>query len=136
MWKYVVQLVKKKVIQTKKILLNKCQEFVKNKMLIARQELHSAQEAADNEQSNSSTDNYNTDKAMIQIEIEKYEGQLIEAQKLEKALKMINIDRNYEIVDLGSLVETNMGKYFLSIGLGKIVIDQDIIYAFQSDVFV
>jgi len=115
--------------QLKKNLFNQCQLFVKSRVLNAQQELHAAQEAAENEESSSAGDKYNTDRAMIQIEIEKYEKQLIEAQKLQKALKLINIERSYDYVDLGSLVETNIGTYFFSIGIGKIVIDQAIIYA-------
>jgi len=117
------------ISQLKKFLLDQCQQFVEKRISNARQELHAVREAVENEKSSSAGDKYNTDRAMIQIEIEKYERQLTEARKLEKAMNLISIERCYDNVDLGSLVDTNIGSYFFSIGMGKINTEEGWIYA-------
>jgi hypothetical protein len=48
-------------------------------------------------------------------------------------LSKINLNRAYPIVDLGGLIETDQGIYYLSIGLGKIEINAEIIYAISLD---
>jgi hypothetical protein len=48
-------------------------------------------------------------------------------------LSKINLNRAYPIVDLGGLIETNQGIYYLSIGIGKIEINSEIIYAISLD---
>ena len=67
-------------------LLHKCHEFVESRISNARNALDEAQQAANEETKSSAGDKYNTERAMMQIERDKHAAQLVEAQKLQKAL--------------------------------------------------
>lgn len=99
------------------------------RVLRTTSELHSLQNAANDETKSSAGDKYNTDRAMLHLDREKYVRQLNEAKKLDQTLHMMNIGKRTEKVELGSLVETTMATYFLSIPAGKLIIDDEIFYA-------
>jgi transcription elongation GreA/GreB family factor len=82
-----------------------------------------AQDAANEEMKSSAGDKYNTDRALMHIERDNHAKQLVEAQLLLKTLDGISIEKSSEQANLGSLVETTSGNYFLSISSGKISID-------------
>ena len=78
-------------------------------------------------------DKYETGRAMIQIEEEKAQTQLISTQQQLAALKQVDIERSYVQGCMGSLVHTNYGSYFIAAGIGRITIDQDIIYVISPE---
>ena len=71
----------------------------------------------------SAGDKFETSRAMMQAEEERSKVQLVKAVNLKNDLTQIDINRVSDRVILGSLVFTNQGNYFLSIGLGKILVD-------------
>ena len=107
----------------KSILFSKCRVYVQQRIDNARNAMISAQEAANDESKSSAGDKYTTDRAMMQLEKEKYVHQLDEATKLSKTMDILNIDRDTDQIELGSLVYTNNGIYFIAISLGKIKIE-------------
>jgi hypothetical protein len=48
-------------------------------------------------------------------------------------LSKINLNRAYPIVDLGCLIITDQDIYYISIGLGKVEINAELIYAVSLD---
>jgi len=106
-------------------LLNESDEKVK----IARQAVISARESRDGETKSSAGDKHETGRAMSQIELENSEVQLSKVVNLQIELSQIDIKKDYNRVELGSLVETNQGIYFISIGIGKVEIDDETYYA-------
>ena len=60
---------------------------------------------------------------MLQIEQANVRGQLKEAQEQKTALEKINPALSPSVIVQGSLIKTNRGYLFLSIALGKAVID-------------
>lgn len=52
-------------------------------------------------------------------------GHLIQQQN---EIARINLEKEYKKVEFGSLVITSEGNYFISIGIGKLVVDNNIYY--------
>jgi transcription elongation GreA/GreB family factor len=82
-----------------------------------------AQQAANEEGKSSVGDKYETGRAMMQIERDKAAQQLDEALKLQQILDQISLEKGMGKIVLGSLVITNSIKIFISIGLGKIIVE-------------
>ena len=100
-----------------------CQSLVQQKLDEAGKAMHAAQAAANEETKSSAGDKYETGRAMMHLEKEKLASQHAEALKLKKVIDQINPDRPTEKVELGSLVETSMGWFFVAIGLGQVKVE-------------
>lgn len=83
-----------------------------------------AKDSKQNETKSSAGDKYETGRAMMQIEQEKNEAQWQQAWHLKQVLDQIDIHSDYDKAMQGSLVITNQGVYFLSIGIGKVLLNQ------------
>lgn len=116
----------------KSALYRKCDEYVKQRIENAQNAMTSAQEAANDESKSSAGDKYTTDRAMMQLEKEKYAYQLAEAIKLSKIMVLLSIDKRFDQVALGSLVYTTTGIYFIAISLGKISIEGHDIFVISA----
>lgn len=93
------------------------------------QTLQSITESRNNETKSSAGDKYETGRAMMQMEEEKAKGQLMQAFQVQKELQQIDPLKKSNQVEIGSLVQTNKGTYFISIGMGKIKLDNGLFYA-------
>ena len=80
----------------------------------------SAEESRDNDTKSSAGDKHETSRAKIQTEIDQLSKQLINAQRQKNNLSIIDTNHLHSIADVGSLVETNKGYFFISIGWGRI----------------
>jgi transcription elongation GreA/GreB family factor len=85
--------------------------------------MHDAQQSANEESKSSAGDKYETGRAMMQIERDKAAQQLDEALKLKNTLEQISLQARSDNIMLGTLVITDSKKIFISIGLGKVTID-------------
>jgi hypothetical protein len=103
----------------KEALIKKCLELLNDKKAILEKNIELAQEASRDDTKSSAGDKYETTRAMMQIEIDTNKKRLLETQSLENILLGIDIKTPSKI-GLGSLVKTNQGTFFISIGLGQI----------------
>ena len=85
--------------------------------------LQDAFDATANESKSSAGDKHETSRAMAQLEQEKIGGQLIEMTKLHQILQRIQPSFVSDSVQLGSLVETSKGWFYISVGIGVLNID-------------
>jgi len=93
-----------------------------------KQQLVSLKEARDLETKSSIGDKHETSRARIQSEIDQNEIQLTNLLKLKSEINQINIEKEPDSAEAGSLVETNEGVYFISIGFGKLkVLDNEVL---------
>ncbi len=107
----------------KKQALAYCVELVADKIQSIKSNINAAQESANEETKSSAGDKYETGRAMMQLQIEKEQKRLLEAQNQEAVLKRIqNRQSPSDAVILGSLVQTNQGWFYISTGLGAIQI--------------
>lgn len=86
-------------------------------------------ESGSNETKSTAGDKHETALAMLQIEQAQVRGQLKDAQEQKAILEKINPDVSPVSIVPGSLIKTNQGYLFLSIALGKAVIDGIIVIA-------
>ena len=112
----------------KEVIVNHLVEIVNERIGNALKSIDLAKESRDNETKSSVGDKYETGRTMVQFELEKHNIQLLKAQQQKHKLSQINLQKKYNNVDFGSLVFTNHGNYFISIGLGKIEIGNESIY--------
>ncbi|BDC97752.1 3-oxoacyl-ACP synthase [Persicobacter psychrovividus] len=117
------------MINTKIALYHKCEAYVNDRIERSKADIQSAQEASNNETKSSAGDKYETARAMAQIEKEKALTQLSEAGKLRQALDMIIADKPMAIAELGSLVITTAGQFYMSISAGKLMLDGQVFFA-------
>ena len=109
-------------ISIKSLLYKKCAENIHQRINTLEQTLTSIEEARNQETKSSAGDKYETGRAMMQIEEEKSRTQLSQALAVKKELMRIDISTRTQKGKLGSLVITNKGKYFISIGIGKVIL--------------
>jgi hypothetical protein len=103
-------------------LLEKCLEYVDQRIENSRHAMRDAQNSANAEEKSSAGDKYETGRAMAQIEREKAAYQLEEALKLKSILRRINPMAKNSNATLGSLVITETSRFYISIGVGKVTI--------------
>jgi len=104
----------------KQALLNELDTKVHLRITIAQKAIDEAKESKEQETKSTAGDKHEVGRAMMQLEQEKNEMQLAKAKILESILFQINASTKNSKVCFGSLIVTNVGNYFLSIGLGKI----------------
>ena len=112
----------------KQSIANHIQFLLDDKIKEIQQAIHSAKDSRDNETKSSVGDKYETGRAMIQFELEKHTVQLQKAQQQKHKLSQINLQKEYNRVEFGSLIFTDHGNYFIAIGLGKIEIENETFY--------
>jgi transcription elongation GreA/GreB family factor len=80
--------------------------------------LNDALDSTANETKSTAGDKHETGRAMAQLEQEKIGSQIAEITKLKEILFRIQPEKTSTKVELGSLVETSTGIFFISIGIG------------------
>lgn len=88
-----------------------------------------AQAAANEETKSSVGDKYETGRAMMQAEKDKYARQLATTLASLRLLETINPQEGHQRVEAGSLVRTNEGLYYFSAPLGKVALDGEMFFA-------
>ncbi len=107
----------------KEVLYQHCLAYVQNRVKAIQDSLSSSQESANSETKSTAGDKHDTARAMMQLEVEQKSQQLMEAQKLNIGLSQINPDLKLATVQLGALVTTNNGIYYIAISIGKVAIN-------------
>ena len=95
-----------------------------DKKISATQDLiDSAREGQQGETKSSAGDKHETARAMAHLEQEKNARQLQQQLQLKQVLNKLPEDMSQDQVQFGSVVITNIAKYFLAIPFGKASID-------------
>lgn len=110
-------------MEIKEKLHKRCIQYVEDCISTAQGAIDHAKESANNDTKSSAGDKYETGREMMQQEIDRNRKQLEEARKLKLVLDLIDPFKNHETVLNGSLVTTNMGKFFIAISCGQLQIE-------------
>lgn len=116
-------------IAHKTALLQQLETLVAEKVTMATQAIASTKESRDGDTKSSAGDKYETSREMAQQELNRLEGQLGQARGLKAELARINPAKTTTIAELGSLVTTSQGHFFLSVGLGKVEVEGTVYFA-------
>ncbi len=109
-----------------------CMDYVEERINSARQAITAARESANDDTKSSAGDKYETGREMMQQEIDRNRKQLEESQKLKLVLEQIDSGKPTEVVQNGSLVSTNYGKFYISISRGQILVEDCNYFAVSS----
>lgn len=107
----------------KELLHKQCASYVQAKIDNAKEGIDEAQKASQQETKSSAGDKYETGRAMIQQEINRNTGLLTEAKLLMGTLNQISTAGSSATADIGSLVVTNKGSFYIAISAGTLKID-------------
>lgn len=116
----------------KKLLYQKCVDYVNQRLETVEKMIQSHQKSLVSETKSSAGDKHETGRAMLQLEMEKAGQQLSSIQKMKETLAKINPSKQSNLVSLGSLVETNLGNYYLSISAGQLTIQKETFFAIST----
>ena len=81
----------------------------------------------------SAGDKHETGVAMAQLEQEKLRYQIQEFQKMQDVVRKINPSKTNSKINLGSLVETDKGWFYISVGLGPLTFEEQVIFAINPE---
>jgi transcription elongation GreA/GreB family factor len=82
-------------------------------------------ESRDAETKSSAGDKHETSRSKIQTEIDQLSKQLYQLLKQKNKLTTIDIHHNHNVADIGSLIKTDKGYFFISISWGRILIQDE-----------
>ena len=98
-------------------------QVIQDKVAMLQKVLNDLKESGANETKSTAGDKHETALAMLQIEQANTRAQLKEILNQQAALEKINPELSVNTVLNGSLIKTSRGYLFMSIALGKAVVD-------------
>ena len=104
-------------------------DVINSKVLMLQQTLADLKESGSNETKSTAGDKHETALAMLQIKQANTRGQLEEALQQRSVLTAINPDINTIKILQGSYVKTNKGNFYISVALGKLIINGETVMA-------
>jgi transcription elongation GreA/GreB family factor len=113
-------------------LFEQCVNYVEQRIAAAQLEIDYAQASANAEEKSSAGDKYETGRAMAHLERDKAAQQLQEAIKLKASLAQVNSSASKEVIELGSVVTTTQGNFYLAISAGKLQVNDLQIFALST----
>jgi transcription elongation GreA/GreB family factor len=113
----------------KDLLLQKCIEFVSQKIKTIEHSILELRLAASSETKSSVGDKYETGRAMIQLEIEKNAAQLKVWQHQLLELQPIDSNKKSNRVEFAAIVKCTNANYFIAQACGKFIVDNESYFA-------
>jgi transcription elongation GreA/GreB family factor len=113
------------LINIKHAIQEKILKKIQEKLDELRHALFDTQRSANEETKSSAGDKYETGRAMAHLEIEKLALQIREKELAIQALTKIPTDRITKHVEVGSVVQTSAGLFYLSVQAGEIEVNGD-----------
>ncbi|RXK52361.1 hypothetical protein [Aquirufa rosea] len=111
-------------IDIKKQLLEEIQLRIEQNIQEAQVAYEQAKESRDSDTKSSAGDKYETGREMMQREMDKCSAVIDQNKHSLQIILKLPSNRSYLQVDKGALIETNMGIYYMLIGLGKMILEQ------------
>ena len=108
----------------KEVVYNKIKENIDYRIKKLQQAINLQKESLKTVSESTAGDKHNTSRAMMHIEEEKLNNQLAQLIKLKKLINTINPNKKTLSITLGSLIETNYGWLYISVPLGKLILDE------------
>ncbi len=116
----------------KKVVHQEALKVVNAKLAEIQSDFDALQESLLSQTKSSAGDKHETGRAMAQLEQEKLSRQLIETRKTIEGLRKIDPAQSSETIGFGSLVKTDRGYFFLSVGIGQVIIDNSTVFCITA----
>ena len=117
-------------LELKKNLVEECKRQQQKVIDNLRQEMAEAQQSAN--EYGAPRDRYDSFRMQMLRKKDMFGQQLDKAQNELYALEKINLKKEINTAEYGSVIITDTQKYFISIGLGKIVFNDEIYFAISA----
>ena len=114
----------KVAMKLKQKIYNHYLQLIHDKVAMLQKTLNDLKESGANETKSTAGDKHETALAMLQIEQANTRTQLQEVLNQQAALEKINPNIHADIILNGSLIKTNRGYLFMSVALGRAVVDE------------
>lgn len=108
---------------TKKSVHETVVQLVQEKQFRIQQEFDALQESLTTETKSTAGDKHETGRAMTQLEQEKLSHQLGEIRKTLEGLHRIDPENTHTTITFGSLIETDRGWFYISVGIGAVAVE-------------
>jgi transcription elongation GreA/GreB family factor len=116
----------------KEAVFKQLKELLSQQIEALEQEVKSIKEARNSDTKSSAGDKFETGRAMMQMEMDKYESGLIKTQRFLLDLEQMETASVQKKIGLGALIITNFETYLLGIPFGKITINQKDVYVLST----
>ncbi|HAK29296.1 MULTISPECIES: 3-oxoacyl-ACP synthase [Sphingobacterium] len=102
----------------------------KERITMIESALETARDSSNDDTKSSAGDKYETSREMIQQDINRYQKQLVEANKdLQQLISIESLSNDViDVVILGTLVQTNVGLYLIATSIGAVKIGTNNIF--------
>lgn len=116
----------------KEIVYQELSRIIEERISRIQTSITDSQNAMKRETKSSAGDKHETGRAMAQLEQEKLGKQLINNIQLREGVSRIEIAEPHTSIAFGSLIHTNMGYFFLSVGIGQITVDSTDVFCMTA----
>jgi len=113
---------------TKKEIHRFVEEFVQSRIDSSLDQLNELQQSKEGDTKSSAGDKFETSREMLQQEEDKIKRMLLQGYKMKQDLDALNPEENKPTIGAGSIVKTNRGSFYISIGIGKLPIENESIF--------
>lgn len=100
-----------------------CVQILQDRVQQAQEAMDAAQRDANSETKSSAGDKYETGRAMAHLDKERHTRTHASALNDLYRLQQVSVTDVCSEIEVGALVSTNRGRYYLVVGLGKVVVD-------------
>ncbi|MGK0385466.1 MAG: hypothetical protein ACI849_000068 [Patiriisocius sp.] len=107
----------------KENLLQSCTQQVSAKYMTLQNKIKGIVASLDDATKSSAGDKHETARAMLQIDREQAGERMAKIEKIQQVLYKIDLSQGSKNAHLGSLVTTSQGRFFLSISLGVLLVE-------------
>ncbi len=118
---------------TKEKIRQECFRLLDLKIMSLQNILDEITEGMNNETKSAVGDKHETTRVMMQLEQEKLQKQMGELHNQKNSLEKLPLKQTNSKIINGSLVETNLGFIYISVGLGKIVVEGESVITISSN---
>jgi hypothetical protein len=117
----------------KHYLLRHIQQTLEDKLAAFQADAMDLKSSLENESKSSAGDKHNTSRAMIHIEQEKLGEQIGQTQQQLQKIQQIMNSNTSELIGFGSFVKTDAANFILGLSLGRIKIDEQLIFGISME---
>lgn len=117
----------------KELAVKKINELIDTRIHEIELEIKETNDSKKNESKSSAGDKYETGREMIQQVLNNLESQLANYQQMKNELSTINFNYKSDVINSGSLVQTDTAYFLISVALGKITVQEPELFAISMN---
>lgn len=116
----------------KKEVIKAIEVELEERLAVSTQTYNDALESRNNDTKSSAGDKYETSRAMMQQEMDNAEARIHQVKMFKNELQRLPVEEKSDVIISGSFVETDLGMYFLGLSIGKVELQNQIVYAIST----